>query len=285
VTFNSAFEIVKTTEGATSIRDNASGEIMHNPIGPWKESRALYAEQSGLGDKLLLPLEKPLVLFDVGMGAAFNTMAALERWMEASKNPLCRDLHIVSFEENLNLLHFALAQIENFPESAPYKEFIEKILNDGAVDIKMNNSQLKWELIHGDFIQNLSPHLPKAEIVFFDPYSTKINPDMWALECFSRLRPYVDGCLLTYSISTHIRTAMLVAGFFVGEGEASGKKLNTTVADTDFNALKNPLGPRWMGRWERSHVGIPLGNHGLNQEMVHEKLLNHPQFAQKLAKT
>ncbi len=70
------FEIVTTTLGVTSIRHKIVDEIMHNPVGPWAEANALYIEQSKLGQRLAAPGEE-LILFDVGLGAAANALAAL----------------------------------------------------------------------------------------------------------------------------------------------------------------------------------------------------------------
>lgn len=48
----SPFEIVTTTMGATSIRDNRVNEIMHNPVGPWAEANALCVDQPMAGWEL-----------------------------------------------------------------------------------------------------------------------------------------------------------------------------------------------------------------------------------------
>ena len=90
------FEIVKTTLGMVSIKDLNTGEIMHNPVGPWQESRLLYVGQSGLKTRLALETTSPLVLFDVGLGAGFNALAAILEFDDSLKP---RPLHIVSFEK------------------------------------------------------------------------------------------------------------------------------------------------------------------------------------------
>ena len=88
------FELVTTRMGALSIRDNVSREIMHNPVGPWLEANSLYIEQSRLQRRLGEDLNSELVIFDVGLGAAANALAALHC---ARALAVRRPLRLVSF--------------------------------------------------------------------------------------------------------------------------------------------------------------------------------------------
>ena len=58
----SDFEIVTTTAGAVSIRNIVVNEIMHNPVGPWREANDLYIKQSLFEERLLAPTEDDFVL-------------------------------------------------------------------------------------------------------------------------------------------------------------------------------------------------------------------------------
>src|SRR5277367_3631317 len=59
------------------IRDTDSGEVMHSVNDPAEEARSLYVEQSRLLERLESGSEEPLVVWDVGLGAAANAMAAI----------------------------------------------------------------------------------------------------------------------------------------------------------------------------------------------------------------
>jgi tRNA U34 5-methylaminomethyl-2-thiouridine-forming methyltransferase MnmC len=279
MTFKSPFEIVKTTMGATSIKDNGTGEILHNPVGPWEESRALYVKQSNLEERLLESRPEPLVLYDVGLGAAFNVVAALEVFykLKASGRSF-RDLQIMSFETDLTLLDFFLSEIQSFPESTPYENQL-RTLREKEV---YTEDKLHWEL-HGSFSDISKFELPKAEVVFFDPYSPKKNPDMWTVAAFQLVQKNMShelpACVLTYSTATPIRTAMLLSGLFVGQGQSSGFKEETTFGATTFEGLKIPLGARWLERWQRSHTAMPLGDHKFTIDGILEQLKAHPQFS------
>ncbi|MDP9066235.1 MAG: tRNA guanosine(34) transglycosylase Tgt, partial [Pseudomonadota bacterium] len=70
------FEVV-VREGVGRIRDLASGEVMHPGYGPEDEARSLYVDQSGLVQRLQAADDCPLVVWDVGLGAGANAMAAI----------------------------------------------------------------------------------------------------------------------------------------------------------------------------------------------------------------
>ena len=84
------YEVHVAREGFASIRHVASGEVMHARTPPMEEAESLYVDQSGLAERLQLgPAENasdapPLVLWDVGLGAGANAMAAIRCYEQAA---------------------------------------------------------------------------------------------------------------------------------------------------------------------------------------------------------
>ena len=296
------FEIVTTSAGAVSIRNKVVNEIMHNPVGPWQEANDLYVRQSRLKDRLAAVSsknpEQPLVLFDVGLGAASNALAAIHcalavyqtrdcqtRGPDNSKAPPARPLHIVSFENNLSLLEFALQNAAAFPHMTGFETALRSLLRD--LNWKSPCGMITWELRPGDFrdvIQKDAPTLVMPQLIFFDPYSPSVNREMWTLECFQDLFRLTAGAteptsLFTYSVATPVRAAFLLAGFYVGFGQATGLKLETTEVSTSLESLASPLDARWWERWQRSHKQMPYDA----EKFMHQELINrmtaHPQFS------
>ncbi len=251
------FEVVRTSAGAISIRNKELNETMHNPVGPWVEANTLYIDQSKLVDRLLEKTSDELVIFDVGLGAAANALAALAAANRAGHER--RPLHIVSFERELELLRFALAQSAHFPHFFGYEVALETLLARGIwVD-----GSITWELRHGDFLDFIAHEKVRPHLVFFDPYSSKVNEEMWTTDVFRKIHalsrsPEEGGTsLFTYSQATRIRVALIAAGFYVGYGSATGLKSETTEASTDRNRLRMPLGKPWFDRWRKSHLRHP----------------------------
>lgn len=267
------FEIVTTKMGVLSIRDNVTGETMHNPVGPWAEANALYIEQAELRKKLSENLSEELVIFDVGLGAAANALAALHcvRSVENRK-----PVRIVSFERNLELLRFALANAHQFDHFHGFEKAIETLLDKG----EWAGDGIEWILHHGNFPDLIEQESSKADLIFYDPYSSKKNPEMWTVDIFRKVRKACSpqGMLFTYSRATPVRVGMLLAGFYVGRGHATGAKEETTQASVRFEDLIEPLGPDWLGTWQRSHYPNAFGEKEESFPSTREFILKHSQF-------
>lgn len=281
------FELVKTTQGALSIKDGRVGEIMHNPLGPWAEVEALYLAPSQLKARLQdLSTQKQLVLYDVGLGAGSNAMVALLAALQVHRHQgRAKGFRILSFEQDLRLAKFALQHRSSFPEFGEAWLAFETLLDQGYW--KHEGLAIQWELHAGDFTQILETKLPIADLIFYDPYSPKKNSEMWTYKIFCQLREKchssggLESLLLTYSRATSVRAALLLAGFFVGQGEALGLKEETTLASTRGDTLEAPLAERWLQRWQRSHQALPSDLAQEDEAQVKrysEQLLAHPQF-------
>src|ERR1051325_10502438 len=106
------YEIHRSPRGFTSVRQISSGEVMHSVNAPADEADKLYIEQSCLAARLLKH-EAPaddLVIWDVGLGAAFNAMAAIRCFERctAIDDTALRARRLVSFERDLDPLALAV---------------------------------------------------------------------------------------------------------------------------------------------------------------------------------
>ncbi len=269
------FELVTLRNGARAVRHLGHGEVMHPSVGPWQEARALYVQQSRLQDRLREP-GAPLCIWDVGLGAATNAVAALTCAQELGAAQQ-RELRIVSFEIDLSPLRLALADAEGFPFLRPFAEAAQVLARTRHV----RQGLLTWQLCLGDARAHWQSATPPPDIIFFDPFSPASNPALWTPAAFEALRgralEAASGCsLYTYSAATPTRVSLLLGGFFVGTGDATGLKSETTVAATRLDLLRQALDRRWLARWERSSSKAP---HGLTLNPDIERALReHAQF-------
>jgi hypothetical protein len=104
--------------------------------------------------------------------------------------------------------------------------------------------------------------VPPPHAIFYDAFSPAKNPAMWTLPVFQNLYRALDPqrpcALTTYSRSTLLRATLLLAGFFVGVGHATGMKEETTIAANTLDLIREPLDDRWLARARRSHSAEPL---------------------------
>lgn len=267
------YEIHVAREGFSSIRHRPSGEIMHSRTPPMDEARSLYVEQSRLGDRLRAGA---VTLWDVGLGAAANAMAAIEchRELGAAAKPL----RVVSFENDMDSLRLALGNSAAFlylQHVAP-----REILDRGT----WSGGGVKWDLVFGDFEETVVVADGPPDVVFYDMYSGATVPGPWSLETLRRLRERCTGHateLFTYTVSTAVRAKMLAAGWFVARGRNAGAKLETTIALTPEavrDSHRDLLGPEWLSKWGRSAARIP-GEISVEERAEFERAVReHLQF-------
>lgn len=255
-----------------SLRHIASGEVMHSNVGPREEARLLYIEQSKLAEKLSTSSEE-LVLWDIGLGAATNALAALQCFKSCTSRH--RTLRIESFESDLSGSRLALENRAVLPYFEGFVEGVETLLTHGH----WQSDGIEWILHEGDFRDN-ARRARRPEIIFFDFYSPKTNPELWDVSMFKMVRDLAQesASLYTYSASTRVRVALLAAGFFVGFGRSTGTKAETTVAATRLELLENPLDLRWLERFKRSHEPLPHGWALERRDELFDLILGLEQF-------
>jgi len=265
------FEVVATSHGGLAVLDRAAGEVMHPGVGARAEAEALYVRQARLAERLSEG-GAPLVLFDVGLGAGSNALAALRAARAAP--PGARRLEVLSFERDLAALAFAASDGCAGPLALSAEDLraARRILAAGCHE----EPRLRWRLLPGDALAALPAVAELAEVVFWDPFSPRANPELWSVAAFAALRARcaARAAVFTYSTATAVRSALLLAGFFAGAGDASGFKAATTAAATEPGLLARPLDRRWLQRLERSSAPLPADA----PADALERIRRHPQF-------
>ena len=280
-----SYQVEYFFNGKNSVRNSVLGESIHSSIGPWEEANLIYVGQSRLKERLQRHEPGPLVVYDVGLGIAANALAVITATLKQQNKEISRDFHLISFENDLEGLRFTLDNHEHFPFLSPFlkenKDLVALIRknflptensNQSSLSLEYQSSSgsiqttIKWELRVGDFLQELNKSMPAPELIYFDFYSPKSSPDLWNYETFRRLydataprrQARLTSTLLTYTSSTAVRSAMILAGFKVGYGIQTPSKLETTVASTCSAELVAPLGQKWVEHLKRSSKPLPL---------------------------
>lgn len=283
------YEVHQNPQGFSSIRQISSGEIMHSVNRPSDEANRLYIEQSHLSHRLKNSAGEndELTIWDVGLGAASNAMAAVscfEKALAENGGEGLRKLRLISFECDLDPLKLACRDNRNFPHlhhSAPFK-----LLENGRWEHA--SGLCVWELVKGDFLTSF-PATPAPRLIFFDPFSAKTDSALWTGTTFANIYKHCRNAnseLYTYSTSTAVRAALLSAGFHVAVGVGTGPKESTTMAFTSpEGAFQHPsapalLGSDWLARWRRSGSKFPAGLDCDEQNHFAGLIENHPQFSQ-----
>lgn len=219
------YEIRFAPNGGASIMQRSSGEVM--------PARELYVEQS----QLIFRLEKEsITLWDIGMGAATNCMAAIRAYEEAvDAGKILQPLKILSFENDLDSLRLAADNQKYFPHlrhGAPHTILERK-------EWGSKKYAMEWRLLEGDFLTTME-QAAVPQIIFYDPFSYKLDSALWQLPAIEKLFAKISGFdvrLYTNSASAAVRSIFLTAGFFVAKSLAARSKSEVTIALTP-SALK-----------------------------------------------
>lgn len=269
------YEVHDSGRGFSSIRQKSSGEVMHSVNPPQEEARNLYVLPARIDERLKETAE--VVIWDVGLGAAHNSMAVIHEFLNKD---FAGKIRIVSFENDTDPLKLALRNAAAFPHlhhKAPH----ELLKHNKWISEKGN---IEWELIQGDFAHTFEG-TPRPHVIFYDPFSMVTNTELWSEDAFKRLFAYCRGNevqLLNYSASTAVRATLLAVGFFVGYGPSTGPKSTTTVAYNGPSLPKKQevtlLGEEWLKRWERSDAKVARTLSTSDEKEFEEKIRNHSQF-------
>jgi tRNA U34 5-methylaminomethyl-2-thiouridine-forming methyltransferase MnmC len=278
------YKIVEVASGAYSIHSLEYRETFHPVIGPVAEAEALYVRQLGLTERLQHHVGD-FVIWDVGLGAAANALAVLR-----ATEGIPSSVHLLSFDNTLEPLDFALNHVEQLGYLRGWAERLGELMCQRRLAFQHGAQRVRWDLHVADFPALLAgsaaDKLPKPHAIMFDAFSPAKNPAMWTQPLFARLFQLLDPgrpCALpTYSRSTMLRVTLLLAGFFVGVGHATGEKEETTIAANTPGLIAQPLDRRWLQRARGSTSAEPLWEAVYRQARLSPKtwemLRQHPQF-------
>lgn len=300
---HASYQLVRLSNGRQTVYSSAYDEKMHPGLGPAAEADLLYVRQLNLPERMQAGAGE-FVVWDVGLGAAANAIAVLR----ATRN-IERPLRLVSFDNTTGPLAFALANVERLGYFQDYEIQTRTLLERREVDFQNGRSRVRWEVRLEDFPTLMSRRgrgnqaritigdrprppdggcIPPPHAVLFDAFSPAKNPAMWTRSLFTDLFRALDPMrpcnLTTYSRSTMVRVTLLLAGFYVGRGVATGLKEETTVAANTPALIATPLDRQWLERARRSDSAEPLRAAAYSRaklgETTCELLRAHPQFRQ-----
>lgn len=280
----SGYKLVKLASGVHSVHSLAHQETFHPVIGPVAEAKALYVRQLGLANRLQGHAGE-FVIWDVGLGAAANALTVLRETREIGAS-----IRLVSFDNTIEPLKFALEHRDSLGYLGGFEEQLDRLFREKQIAFVNEKQTVNWEIHLADFPTLISGReanaLPKPHAIMFDAFSPAKNPGMWTQPLFANIFRLVDPkrpCALpTYSRSTMLRVTLLLAGFFVGVGHATGEKEETTIAANTLELITEPLDTKWLQRAHRSGSAEPMWEPIYRQSRLStetwEKLRLHPQF-------
>ncbi|NER32099.1 MAG: hypothetical protein F6J89_31975 [Symploca sp. SIO1C4] len=221
-----------TADGSYTFFSEEIGEYFHSTQGAKEEALLKFAKPCQLAQKAQQPIVR---ILDVCYGLGYNTAAALEVIWE--NNPNC-SVELVALELDLTVPRSAIAQgLLN-----SWKQPIPQLLRLLAQSLQIHSHQFQAVLHLGDAratIQQLQQSNFQADAILLDPFSPPRCPQLWTIEFIACLASccQANGRLATYSCAAAVRTALIAAGFNIGETEAVGNRQPGTICSPSATDL------------------------------------------------
>jgi tRNA U34 5-methylaminomethyl-2-thiouridine-forming methyltransferase MnmC len=242
-------EIQTTADGSFTFFSTEFGQSFHSSSGAQAEAIGKFALPTKLAQRAIT--YSPLRILDPCYGLGYNCAAALQAIWRA--NPHCA-VEIMALEINFEVANKAVDQgfLQQWDDPIP------TLLAELATNGQVHSNLLTASLYFGDArqtIQTISGF--QADAIFLDPFSPAACPELWTVE-FLKL---VAGCcaptglLATYSCAGAVRTALLAAGFTVGDTPPIGRKAPGTIASFAPDLIP-PLSPE-IASYLQTRAGIP----------------------------
>jgi chorismate dehydratase len=262
--------IIPTADGTETILNEEYGEAYHSTkAGAYKESLHKFVNACRIPE--LAKEKEKIYILDVGFGLGYNVAVAIKEATAVNSNI---KLNIYSIEKDKTIFE-KIKSIKIHPDLTEiYKKLLsgdfskEKIGNKTYEIYTASDKNFSLKIIFGEgreIIKSLNKTNLKFDAVFFDPFSPKVNTEMWTINLFKLIKNLLKnkGILATYSASLAVRKGLIEAGFKIGLVEPIGRKSYSTVATIDGDIP--PLTEKEKLRIETSPYSIPYED---NEELT-----------------
>lgn len=221
-------EVVTTKDGSKTLYIKELNENYHSHHGALQEAEFVFIKN---GMNLLNNYE--INILELGFGTGLNVLVTINEFLKTDKN------HVVNYF-SLEKYPVSVAEItelayETLYESEKLKELYRKIHEtewEKPVEILPNFFLTK---IQCDFFDLKNIELPKINLVYFDCFGARVQPDLWEKPLFELVadKMAANGLLTTYSSKGSVRRILQDLDFAVT------KKPGPPGKREMINAIKN----------------------------------------------
>lgn len=156
--------------------------------------------------------------------------------------------------------------VKNLIESGDFKNITLKSSFPKELDRK-NDSEKEHQK------KGVVESLGIYDAIFLDPFSPPMAPELYTPDFFKALNQVIkkNGLLLTYTSAAPVRSALIQAGFYVGEVPPFGRKKGGTIASISPDIIPHDLPLEDELMIALSDAGIPYRDQYLSDSIRHIK--------------
>lgn len=256
--------LIKTEDGTYTICSEVESELMHSKIGAMREAFEKFATPSDIKK-----LKTPHIL-DLCSGLGYNALAALVHNSGSTIDMLEICMEMIFLSQYLDSIYCE-------------KEILNKAVKGFFDDEPVGNIRIFCD----DARKILQQRMPeKYDVIFHDGFSPSNEPALYTVEFLRLLKKHMGekSVLLSYSSSIPFRSALIEAGFYLGEGPSIGRKRGITIAaiQRDDYRIQNRLPADDEKLIALTTIGIPFRDKNLNDTAVN--IINRRSVERKSAR-
>lgn len=207
-------EIKLTSDGSNTLYINELNESYHSQNGALNEANHVFIKN---GMNLINDYE--INILELGFGTGLNVLVTFNEFLKNDKN------HIIQF---FSLEKYPVSEAEI--SELGYSELFE---DKKVKDFYRKIHQTDWEVltevypnfylkkIKCDFSELINIDLPPINLVFYDCFAAKVQPDLWEKPLFEMVaqKMKIGGLLTTYSSKGSMRRILQELNFKVQKKE------------------------------------------------------------------
>lgn len=224
---------VITVDGTQTLYNFDYNETYHSSsAGAYSESLHKFINPCKI--KEICNKEKNIYILDVGFGLGYNVATAIKNCENGKINifsiekdmDFLENIKKLDIPENLKSIYNLFFQMEKSTISLNETTY-------PSFTLKKDNVNLTVIIGDGrDIIKDLKSLNIKFDAVFWDPFSPKVNREMWTVDIFKNVKNLMknNAILATYSAAISVKKSLMEAGFKIGLVEPIGRKSPSTVA-------------------------------------------------------
>lgn len=216
---------VQCKDGSWTFHNDKVGESYHTPLGAAMEAREKFAGAVDLEERAN---KGKITILDFCYGLGYNTAAALE--IVLASNP-STEVVVYGLEDDKSIVEESLSVPFPFKHEAIFSSLIKQFdAVTNTFSVKENNISL--QVMIGDARDRVKEVPGVIDVVFFDAFSPKKQPELWTVDVFKAIHSVcaMGAVLVTYSCARHVRENLASAGFLVSDGPVIGRRGPATIA-------------------------------------------------------
>ncbi|MBD8081758.1 tRNA (5-methylaminomethyl-2-thiouridine)(34)-methyltransferase MnmD [Chryseobacterium caseinilyticum] len=203
-------EIKTTNDGSKTLYINDLNENYHSHHGALQEAEHVFIKN---GLNLINDCE--INILELGFGTGLNVLVTINEYLKTDKNHKINYFSLEKYPINESEIN-DLAYFELF-DNAELKNIYQKIHSTDWENLQEIVPGFSLKKIQCDFFDLKNTDLPEINLVYFDCFGARVQPDLWEMPLFEMVsdKMSVNGLLTTYSSKGSVRRILKELNFNV----------------------------------------------------------------------